>query len=177
MDIKINNTYKFKFKETFKLLDGVYKVIGEQSYYDISLQEIDLYALFYQKASKTKSEWDTDKVTYYKSVFAKLEDVTDIANIVYVPIPINITDPNSVFDIYPMGDISEYSNMMCNIDLGPTDDPEYMTSLILSIAEIVAYSQGISVTPRLLAYNKVWLTDEEYEAIKRRQRKNKARYY
>ena len=173
MNIKTENTYKFICKSGFEKLDGIYTVLSLQSYYDINLEDIDLFSFFYKKADKSQEEWDNDKSIYTQATFGKLEDISNSSNIIYIPIVDDINTQASILKEYPISDIVEYSRMMLNIDLGPSDDPSYMESLILSVAEIIAYSQGIKVMPRILVYDKVWLTDDEYEKIVEERAKNK----
>jgi len=180
MNLELNNTFKFTFIDKFEKLNNIYTAISIQSFYDINLQGIDLFPFFYEKAGLTQSDWDTDKKTYSQVPFAKLYQADQVSNIIYIPLPDNIEAATSILKYYPDSSISEYSNLMLTIDLGATNDTDLAKSVILGVAEIIAYTQGISVAPRLMVYSKSYLTAAEYAAVETAReavKRNTTSYY
>jgi len=157
ISVLLNSNYRFTFIEDFIAFNGVYVVTQIATYTELMNADVDLFTYFYQKLGKTTEQYSTDIGTYKSDRFFKLTDVTDSTNVIIIP--------ESIIASHPEPDIAEYAKLVLSIDLGVVGDTSLLTSLLISVSEVIAASQGITIAPVITKYGSQWLSSSEYAAV------------
>ena len=159
MYIDIDAAFKFIFTPDFSSLDGVYKVVQSLTYDEILASEIDMAIDLYARVNKTAEDWEADAESYRKDIFYKLEVMNGELEEDSFHIPISIVRD------YPDPNIHEYGKLSIMVDLGPHADEDKMNSLIIDFQTILETNYGIASTPRLVVYDRTWMSETDYEVI------------
>jgi len=155
----INMSYNFAFKSGFETLNAIYTVTQKLTYDEVILAGIDLIENLYAKVNKDAADWDTDLPTYRYDDFYKLEIPNDGVQTETIYIP------EGIIDGYPDPNIHEYAKITLVADLGEHQDIVELTAMKTEVKELLETNYGISYDPKLVTYNKIWLTETEYENI------------
>jgi len=157
MLLNIDSIYKITFDEGFTDINGIYKVLQIINHDKLLELEIDLVATLYAAVSKTQDDYDEDKATYITGLYYQIVDVTDEAISYYVPA--------SIISLMPDMNVNEYQKIVIAFDIGTFNDSEELATINTTIKDILTANHGITTTPQLMTYDKLWLTDTEYAVI------------
>lgn len=157
-------TYKFTFKPKFSKLDGIYTITKIYSWAEVLNEQLSLFDLLYAPLNIPETEYNEDIKTYKNEDILKLVSPADGTE---------VYTPASILSHYPVYPIKEYYNLVLFINLGIYNEEHGLDFLQDQVGEEVKKTLGIADAPKLVATNKVYLTEPEYEALKQ-ERKERA---
>ena len=155
-------TYKFVFKPKFSELDGVYTITKIYSWTEVLNEQLSLFELLYAPLHISEAEYNEDIKTYKNEDILKLVSPSDGTE-VYVP--------SSILSHYPIYPVKEYYNLVLFINLGIYNEEHGLDFLKEQVGEEVKKTLGITDSPKLVATNKVYLTEPEYEEIQNERKR------
>ena len=159
MYMDINKTYAFNFKSGFETLNGIYTVTQKLTYDEIILAGIDLIEELYAKVNKDATDWDADLPTYRYNDFYKLEIPTENVQTEHIYIP------EGIIAGYPDPNIHEYAKLTLVADLGQHTDITEIEAIKTEVKELLETNYGIVYEPKIVTYEKEWMTESDYDDI------------
>ena len=157
--LELNKIYHIQCVTPFSTLDGVYEVVQKKTYAELIRDGIDMVADCYEKVNLTADDWEADAVNMQQDTFYKLEYPSDQL------IRPHIWLPDSKIASYPDSNIFRYKKLMLMVNLGIFDNADGLTSAMTTIKNLLSTNLGIDCDPRATAYEDIWLSAPQYEAI------------
>lgn len=162
----VGSTYKFKFKDAFSSLNGIYAVLKIMTYDECVADQIDLLAV-YTSVGKTEIDYDNDLVTLRTDKILKLQSIST-SSIYYIPMFLGDGEPNV--------NVRKYLHMALGVDLGVFDNADQVMYIKSTLQEFLDGGLGITSEPIIteITSKQVWLTEDEYSVLEaaRTTRKN-----
>lgn len=166
MLIVTDKVYNFNFVSPFNALDGIYLVQKIITYEEIVSDQINMVDYLYGKVGLSGEDYNTAQPTYVNDTFYKLEKKNvDEQEIIYVP--------SSLLDSYPNPNVAEYHKAMVMLDLGTFADTDELATLSSKLSEVISVDYGITTSPELASYKKVWMPVSDYETLEDTRESNK----
>ena len=164
--INVGYVYKFKFHSSIESIDGKYRLMNIMVLDDIIESGIDLYKDVFQPLGMTEDDYNSTVIpdlTPTTRIF-KLQDVTNIDNIYYIPEFLIIKQPE--FGVKP------YLRLGLAVNLGIFKDSETLNWIKSEIEDILRSKAGIDKDAAIFAVEEVWLTPSEYQEIENQRKAN-----
>ncbi len=158
MRIVPNYVYKFIFKTSLSVLDGIYRVVSILSYSEIIADNIDIFKSTYEPNGISEAGFNTDLATIKSGQIYKLISVYDEGNIQYIP-------EHQLTEI-PDGSVQKYLQVGLAINLGIFDDADQLSSIKSEIDQTIAATVGINDGSLIYTVKGVWMTAGDYNAIR-----------
>lgn len=155
-----NQRYKFEFDTPFHLKNGTYIVTAILSYDEMLQLGYDLQSL-YVEVSGDRNLYTTDLPSLPEWKYIKLQTELDVNDYICIPEKYLVKIPNPY--------VKEYYSLALGIELDIVDNPMLIDSLCQQFKQYIQYTLGIDPNYAIFEMEKVWLTDEEFEEMKRQK--------
>lgn len=157
---------KFTFINKMDALNGIYQLIGIESFDDALNKGVDFYTLLYTPAGLTKTDWTTDYASYIGDDVYWLQP-TDSSK---ASIPV----PSGVLSQLPDISVGKYFNFNLVVNIGTYPSPDSLSYLATEINDMVSATTGEASNVYWTASGStpIYMTKGEYNTLDAKRQAN-----
>ena len=152
----IDKVYHFIFVDDLSTLNNLYRVKSIYSYEEIDNMLQDPVGSLYLAANKSAIYVEQKKMFDFRyQMHYKLQSVYNPEQVFYVPEELIVQTP--------IANYQEHNKFLLTVEIGLLPDQDDLDSFILKTNKLAQDTLGINPKIVSVAYDKVWLTDEDIE--------------